>query len=264
MNAIYRKKTAALFIAATLSVSACSVVDSASINANAAQEYRAVVSKAQNERTLDASSKTAQRVQNIFRRLVPHANAANHTGQPFQWEMTVIRSDELNAWAMPGGKMAVYTGIVEKPQLTDDEIAAIIGHEMTHALLEHSKKESNRNIGVGLAAQIGGGILQTTTGIDGELINAGLGLATDLGIDKPFSRDAEREADSGGMRLMALAGYNPEAALSVWQKMNRLNDNNNVLTKILSTHPTNNDRIRKLQQELPLVMPLYRNAIGQQ
>nr|UOP05719.1 M48 family metallopeptidase [Conchiformibius kuhniae] len=169
-----------------------------------------------------------------------------------------MRSKEINAWPMPGGKMAVYTGMVEQPDLNDDEIAAIIGHEMTHALLEHTKHESNRNFGIGLAAHIGGGLLQAATGVDGNLINTGLGLAVDLGVDKPFSRSAEHEADIGGMRLMAQAGYHPQAAISLWQKMNRLRDNNNTIVKILSTHPTHNDRIRNLQNELPRVLPLYR------
>ncbi|WP_304334271.1 M48 family metallopeptidase [Conchiformibius steedae] len=255
-------KRAALFTALMLSLSACAVTDSAGLNAESANEYRGMVAAAAKKGQVDTQSATAKRVHAIFRRLVPHADAANRTGHPFQWEMTVFRDDELNAWAMPGGKMAVYTGIVEQLKLNDDEIAAIIGHEMTHALLEHTKKESNRNFGIGLAAQIGSGILQATTGVDGNLIDTGLGLAVDLGLDKPFSRDAEREADIGGMRLMAQAGYNPEAAVTVWQKMNRLSNNNNVFTKILSTHPTNNDRIKNLQKELPKVMPLYRQSIG--
>ncbi len=255
-------KTRLLAMVLAGSVAACSVVDSASLNSQASQQYAAVKSKAQSANLVDNTSNTAKRVQAVFRRLVPFANAANTTGQPFQWEMTVIRSDELNAWAMPGGKMAVYTGIVEKLNLSDDEIAAIIGHEMTHALLEHSKKEANRNAGLQIAATLGSGILQATTGVNGDLVNTGIGLAADLGVDKPFSRSAEKEADLGGLRLMAQAGYHPQAAVTVWTKMNQVNNNNNIVSGILSTHPTNNTRIKTIQAELPNVMPLYQKAVG--
>ncbi|ULJ62039.1 M48 family metallopeptidase [Wielerella bovis] len=243
------------------SLSACNVIDSASINQQAALSYRQAMTEASQHKMVDTTSATAKRVQRVFQRLVPYADAANRTGQAFQWEMTVIRSDELNAWAMPGGKMAVYTGIVEKLKLTDDELAAIIGHEMTHALLEHSKKEANRNVGLNIGAQLGTSILAAATGVDGNLIGLGMGLATDLGVDKPFSRSAEREADMGGLYLMAQAGYNPEAAISVWQKMNQHDNNNHTINKILSTHPTNNDRMDLLRKELPKVMPVYRQAL---
>lgn len=255
------KKTLSVLTLA-VALSACSVVDSANLNQQAAQQYTAAMQKAQAAKAVDTTSNTAKRVHAVYRRLLPFANAANQTGQPFQWEMTVIRSDELNAWAMPGGKMAVYTGIVEKLNLTDDEIAAIVGHEMTHALLEHSKKEANRNAGLQIGAQLGSAILQATTGVNGELLNTGIGLAADLGVDKPFSRSAEKEADLGGLQLMAQAGFNPQGAVTVWTKMNQFSNNNNVLTGILSTHPTNNTRIKVIQDALPSVMPIYQKAIG--
>lgn len=245
-----------------LSLSACSVVDSQSFNHEAAQQYAATVHQARSERVLDTTSPTAKRVHAIFQKMLPFADAANRTGQKFHWEMSVFRSDEINAWAMPGGKMAVYTGIVEKLNLNDAEIAAIIGHEMTHALLEHSKKEANRNIGLNIGAQLGASVLTAVTGVDGNLIGTGVGLATDLGLHKPFSRSAEREADLGGLHLMAQAGYDPRAAITVWQKMNAESDNNNLLNKIASTHPTNNARMKLLQDELPKVMPIYQRAIG--
>ena len=259
-----RKKT--LLCLTLLALGGCADVanmagyDSRTINLKAAEGYQQVLGEAQSQNALDTRSPTAQRVYNIFNRMVPAANANNRTGVPFNWEMHVIRSDELNAWAMPGGKMAVYSGLVEKLNLTDDELAAVIGHEMTHALLEHSRKEANRSVGISLGAQLGSQILAATTGIDANTASQGVGLLTDLGLNKPFSRDAEREADLGGLKLMAQAGYNPEAAISVWNKMNRANDNNNALEKILSTHPTNNDRIELIRKELPNVMPIYQRA----
>lgn len=254
------KRITALTLSLVLATSACTVFDSAAVNQQAAQNYRQVIGQAAGRRMLDTSSPTARRVQNIFRNMVPYADAANRTGQPFRWEMNVIRSDEINAWAMPGGKMAVYTGMVEKLGLTDDEIAAVIGHEMTHALLEHSKKEANRNVGIGIGAQLGASILTAATGANADLIGTGVGLATDLGLSKPFSRNAEREADMGGLQLMAQAGYDPRFAVSVWEKMNRANDNNDLVNKILSTHPTNNERISLIRRALPQMMPIYEQA----
>ena len=161
--------------------------------------------------------------------------------------MNVIRSDEMNAWAMPGGKMAVYTGMVEKLKLTDDEIAAVVGHEMTHALLEHSKKALGGQVLTGL----GGSILASSTGVNGDLV----GLGADLLATKPFSRYQESEADAGGVRLMAEAGYNPEAAVSVWEKMNKVQGGSSLA--ILSTHPTNQARINAIRKMLPEMMPIY-------
>lgn len=255
------KKSIALFIS-TLALSACSVVNSQAVNAEAAQEYRAIVAKAQRSQAIDNTSQTAKRIQTVFNQMRPYANAANQTGQTFDWEMVVIRSDELNAWAMPAGKMAVYTGIVEKLNLNDNEIAAVVGHEMAHALLEHTKKESNRNIGLGILTQLGSSALAAYTGINADLVGLGVGLASDLGVQKPFSRSAEREADANGLKLMAQAGYNPNAAVTVWQKMNAQENNNTTFNKIVSTHPTNNARITAIQNELPKVMPLYQRAIG--
>lgn len=143
--------------------------------------------------------------------------------------------------------MAVYTGIVERLQLTDDEIAAVIVHEMTHALLEHSKKAIGGQVLTGL----GGSILAGAVGLDGNLV----GVGTDLLATKPFSRHQESEADAGGVRLMAQAGYNPQAAISVWEKMNKAQGGSQVA--ILSTHPANNTRIEAIRRMLPEVMPIY-------
>lgn len=152
--------------------------------------------------------------------------------------------------------MAVYTGIVEKLNLTDAEIAAIIGHEMTHALEEHSKKDAGQKILTGLALQLGGSALQAKTGLSADSI----GLLSDLGIDKPFSRSQESEADAGGLRLMAQAGYNPAAAISVWKKMEAVQGRSNAVVTLMSTHPNSQQRIDKIQALLPEVTPIYQAA----
>ena len=218
-----RKKT--LLCLTLLALGGCADVanmagyDSQTLNQKAAQGYQQILGEAQSQNALDNRSPTAQRVHNIFNRMVPAANANNRTGVPFNWEMHVIRSDELNAWAMPGGKMAVYSGLVEKLNLTDDELAAVIGHEMTHALREHSKAQVGQQLLTGIGMQLGGSLLAKNSNIDPQTLQTGGALLSEYGISKPFSRQHETEADIGGLMLMASAGYNPQAALSVWQKM---------------------------------------------
>ncbi|MDO4879206.1 MAG: M48 family metallopeptidase [Neisseria sp.] len=261
-----KKKGITLLTSALIVLGGCTAVadlagyDSATLNQAAAKNYTQVVSQAKSSRVVDTTSDTARRIQAVFRRMRPFAEAANRTGQPFNWEMTVIRSKELNAWAMPGGKMAFYTGMVETLNLSDAEIAAVVGHEMTHALLEHSKKAAGQQILTGLATQIGGQVLQAKTGVSADTVNLGANILSEYGIGKPFSRSQESEADAGGLRLMAQAGYNPEAAVSLWEKMNKIQDNNTLANSILSTHPTNNTRIADLKRLLPEVMPIYEQS----
>ncbi len=233
--------------------------DTATLNSDAAKGYNQVVSQASSQGVVDKNSKTAIRVNKVFNRLKPYAIKANTTGTPFDWEMTVIRSPELNAWAMPGGKMAVYTGIVEKLNLTDAEIAAITGHEMTHALEEHSKKDAGQKILTSLAFKIGSAALLYQTGE--TLSPESMGLLSDLGIDKPFSRGQESKADAGGLRLMAQAGYNPEAGITVWEKMEAINGRSSAVVTLMSTHPNSQQRISKIKALLPEVMPVYEAAI---
>ena len=259
-----RKKT--LLCLTLLALGGCADVanmagyDSQTLNQKAAQGYQQILGEAQSENVLDDRSPTAQRVHNIFNRMVPAANANNRTGVPFNWEMHVIRSDELNAWAMPGGKMAVYSGLVEKLNLTDDELAAVIGHEMTHALREHSKAQVGQQLLTGIGMQVGGSILAQNSNISADTLQMGSALLSEYGISKPFSRQHETEADIGGLMLMASAGYNPQAALSVWQKMEQAGSSG--MPSFLSTHPSGADRIQVLQQHMPEAMALYQQSGG--
>lgn len=250
-----------LSIAAIVStLTACNQVatvagyDTHNLNQQAQKSYMQVVGQAQSKGILDTTSETALRVHRIFNRMKPVAEAANKTGVPFQWEMNVVRENTVNAWAMPGGKMVVYTGIVEKLNLTDDEIAAIVGHEMAHALKEHAKKDAGQKIITGAITSVAGSVVSSYTGVDVSSIAA---LASNLGVDKPFSRSQESEADKVGLQLMAQSGYNPEYAVSLWDKMNKNNNNNGALSAILSTHPTNNQRIDNIRKLLPSVVPIY-------
>ena len=258
----FHKTKNALLLTAIITLAGCTTVadmagyDTATLNSDAAKSYSQVVSSAKSQGAVDNNSATAVRVKKVFNRIKPYAVQANTTGVPFDWQITVIRSPELNAWAMPGGKMAFYTGIVETLKLTDAEIAAIMGHEMTHALSEHSKKDAGQKVLTSLAMQLGGAQLQSKTGLSDNA----LGLINDLGIDKPFSRSQESQADAGGLRLMAQAGYNPASAVSVWEKMEAENGRSSTLATLTSTHPNSGQRIAKIKALLPEVTPIYQAA----
>lgn len=240
-------------------LSACA--DSASINQQAAMGYRQMISEAKAKGQLDSQSRTAQRVHKIFNNMVPYANAENHTGQPFNWQIEVIKSKELNAWAMPGGKMAFYTGLVESLNLTDDEIATVMGHEMAHALKEHGKKKANLSQFTNVIANVAQTALATQIGSDSSSIV--VGLAKDWGLDKPYSRSAETEADEVGLFLMAKSGYNPEAAPGLWDKMQKASTGSQgILDKLSSTHPSDKDRQANLLRLMPQALALYKQNRG--
>jgi htpX protein len=238
-------------------LSACA--DSASINQQAAMGYRQMISEAKAKGQLDSQSRTAQRVHKIFNKMVPYANAENHTGQPFNWQIEVIKSKELNAWAMPGGKMAFYTGLVESLNLTDDEIATVMGHEMAHALKEHGKKKANMGQFTDVLAGVAHVALSTQIGSDGSAVV--VGLTKDWALDKPYSRSAETEADEVGLLLMAKSGYNPQAAPGLWDKMQKASKGSqSMLDKLSSTHPTDKDRQENLLRLMPEAMALYQKS----
>ena len=233
--------------------------DSKTLNEDSAKSYAQLINKSRSVGAVDNNSAVARRVMTIFNRMRPYADAANQTGETFNWQMNVIRSNDVNAFAMPGGKMVVFTGIVNKLNLNDDEIAAIIGHEMTHALEEHSKKKAGQQIITNTALKAGGSIIQSKTGLSSSTVELYKNTLGKYGLTLPFSRHQETRADIGGLRLMAQAGYNPEAAVNVWQKMNNVMGNNSA-TSMLSTHPSNYSRIASIKKMLPEVMPMYEQS----
>ena len=232
---------------------------SASINQEAASSYLQAMNKARAQGVIDSTSATSKRVHKIFNKMVPYANSENKTGQRFNWQINVIKSKELNAWAMPGGKMAFYTGLVDTLRLTDDEIATVMGHEMAHALKEHGKAEANFGMATGIAASLGHVALSTVIGSDASEL--AVGLTKNYGLDKPFSRSAETEADEVGLMLMAKSGFNPQAAPGLWEKMKKASGGSEgVLDALASTHPTDEARQENLRRLLPEAMKLYQAA----
>ena len=153
-------------------------------------------------------------VNTVFNKLRPYADQLNQTGTRFDWQLAVLKSDQVNAYVAPGGKVVFYTGIVNKLNLTDAEIAAIMGHEMVHALEEHSKQK----IGAQALTDLALGIGLSAAGV-GQGGAAAAQLGSQIGIGLPYSRNLESRADQGGLMLMARAGYNPNAAITLWEKM---------------------------------------------
>lgn len=253
MKLLKKLATVTLFSSA---LTAC--VNTADLNQEAARSYAQVKQQASAQKAIDTSSATAKKVHKVFNRMKPYAEKANKTGVPFQWEIVVLKSDEMNAWAMPGGKMAFYTGLVEKLRLTDDEIAAVMGHEMAHALKEHSKSDRTVSAITGLAGEIGKAALQSQ-GISSNVAGFdAVDLLTEYGLNKPFSRSQETEADEVGLFLMAEAGYNPEAAPNVWTKMSKVSGSSgSLLESLSSTHPTNSDRQANLSKLVPKAKEIY-------
>ena len=245
---------------AMLTVSGCTTfadmagADSATLNAQSAQGFAQLTQEARAKNQLDTSSSTYQRINTVFQRLKPYADQMNQTGQRFDWKLAVLKSDTVNAYVAPGGKVVFYTGIVNKLNLTNDEIAAVMGHEMTHALEEHSKSkigaQALTNLAIGIGTSYAGANI-------GEAGNAAISLGSQIGIGLPYSRNLESRADYGGLMLMAKAGFNPNAAITLWEKMNRLDGAGKG--SFLSTHPSNSQRIGDMRKNLPAALAVYNN-----
>ncbi len=229
------------------------LVSSGEVNKAAAQQYAQTIAAAQQKGLLDRDAGMVQRVRTIANRLVVQTGAFRTDAPGWKWEVHVITSDQLNAWCMPGGKMAVYSGLVTKLNLTDDEIAAIMGHEMAHALREHGRERVSQQMATGLAVGIASAALGLGQG------GAQLGnMVAQVTFTLPNSRLHEQEADRIGVELAARAGYDPRSAVTVWQKMAKAGGG--APPQFLSTHPSPENRIRDLEVYAAKVMPLYEAA----
>jgi predicted Zn-dependent protease len=229
------------------------ILSSAEVNRAAEQSYQQTMQDAARKGTLNRNPAQVQRVRAVTGRLIPATRAFRADAPGWKWEVNVITSNDINAWCMPGGKIAVYTGIIDKLNLSDDELAAIIGHEIAHALREHGRERASQQAAQNAVLGIGGALL----GI-GDI---GTGLAqivADVTYGLPNSREFEREADRMGVELAARAGYDPRAAVTLWQKMAQVGGGGPP--QFLSTHPSSSSRIQDLQTYSSQVMPLYKAA----
>ncbi len=229
------------------------LVSSGEVNRAAAQQYAKTIAAAREKGQLDRDPAMVARVQAIANRLVAQTGAFRADAPGWKWEVHVITSDQLNAWCMPGGKMAVYSGLITKLGLTDDEIAAIMGHEIAHALREHGRERVSQQMATGLAVGIASAALGLGSG------GAQLGnMVAQVTFTLPNSRLHEQEADRIGVELAARAGYDPRAAVSLWQKMAKTGGGSPP--QFLSTHPSPETRIKDLEVYAEKVMPLYEAA----
>jgi predicted Zn-dependent protease len=218
----------------------------------AAQQYEQMKRQAAEKGAL-APENNAQllRLRQIAARLLPFAPRFNAQAKNWHWEVNLIGSNQLNAFCMPGGKIAFYTGIIKQLQLSDDEIAIVMGHEIAHALREHARERMAKgeltHLGAALLGEfVGGGKYSGAFRASGDLLTL------------KFSRDDESEADIVGLELVARAAYDPRAGVSLWQKM--ATASRGAPPAWLSTHPAGDDRIRAIERHLPEVMPLYEAA----
>jgi len=230
------------------------LVSSSEINRQADKAYQETISEARAKKTLNRNSTDLARVRTIVGRLIPVTSVFRADAPGWRWESNVISSDELNAWCMPGGKIAVYTGLINKLYITDDELAAVIGHEIAHALREHGREKAGQATGVGIAAAIGG-VVGAYYGIDADVGQSVLGAVGELAFMRPNSRGMEQEADRMGVELAARAGYDPHAAITLWEKMGRVSGGQPP--QWLSTHPSHQSRIADLRVYADRVQPLY-------
>lgn len=191
------------------------------------------------------------RLREIAKRIIPYAPRFNSRANQWQWEVNLIGSSQINAFCMPGGKIAFYTGLVQGLKLTDDEVAIVMGHEVAHALREHARERMAKSELTHLGTSLLGAFIGK--GQYTELFNAGGSLLT-----LKFSRDDETEADVVGLDLAARAGFDPRAGITLWQKMGAASKG--APPQWLSTHPAGDNRIREIEKHLPEVMPLYENA----
>jgi predicted Zn-dependent protease len=200
---------------------------------------------------IDKDPVLKKRVYKITGRLIAQAIKIRPETKNWDWSIKIIDDPKtVNAWAMAGGKMALYTGLVEKIKPSDDELAQVLGHEIAHALAKHSAEKMS----VAMASQVGVIAVGVATKSDG-LALTGASLAAALAVQMPNSRTAESEADRIGIELAAKAGYDPRAAVTLWQKMAKVGGKRPP--EFLSTHPAPENREKKLASLIPQMMPYY-------
>lgn len=232
---------------------ATKVVPAEQLEQAGAQQYAQMMREAQQQRALaPMDHPQVQRLRYIAQRIIPHSYEWNARARQWKWEVNLLGSQQLNAFCMPGGKIAFYYGILQKLQLEDDEVAAIMGHEVAHALREHARERLGKNAATSLAVELGsalfglGNMGRTIAGYSAQLLTL------------RFSREDESEADLVGIELAARAGYDPSAAVRLWEKM--MATNKNAPPQWLSTHPASSTRIRDIQANLHKVEGLYARA----
>lgn len=230
------------------------IVPAATVEQMALISFEEQNAKARAAGKLIESGPELQRLQGITARLVRQTGAFRPDAGNWKWETVLIDTPALNASCAPGGKITVYTGLIRKLNLTDDEIAMVLGHEIAHALREHGRERISQAAAQNVITSAALGAMQSR---EAQVKTAA--QFADILYNLPNSRNAETEADKIGLELAARAGFDPRASVSVWQKMSQASSTGGP-PEFLSTHPTNNSRIAELNGLIPAVMPLYQAA----
>lgn len=236
------------------------MVPAATINEAAAQQYTQMMGQAQQKGVLlPPSHPEVQRLRAIAKRIIPQAARWNRDATQWQWQVNVIDSKDVNAFCMPGGRIGFFTGILTSLKLTDDEVAAVMGHEIAHALREHSREKAGKQTVTNGLARLGGIAASAIFGVDPNLTGTIANMGAQ-GLGLMYSRDDEREADLVGLDIAARAGYDPRAGVALWRKMAALNKRAPI--ELLSTHPGGESRIADMNAHMNLLLPVYARAKG--
>jgi predicted Zn-dependent protease len=230
------------------------LVSSEAIEEGAAEAYQTELKTARDKGVLNADKSQLARVTAIARRIVAATPVFRADAAKWDWQFNVQKTDELNAYCMPGGRIMVYSGLMEKLDLTDAELAAVLGHEIAHALREHTRERVSRAYAQQLVLS-GAAAVTGASEATADLANT----VAQVTFQLPFSREQESEADTIGLELMARAGYDPHAALTLWNKMSAAEGAGST-PKFLSTHPAPGERVKDIEKNLPRVLPLYNAA----
>jgi predicted Zn-dependent protease len=236
------------------------LVSEEQLEEQSAQQYQQMMSQAQQKNALlPASDPQVKRLRAVAQRLIPYTPRWNEKAKAWKWQVNLFDVQQVNAFCMPGGRIGFFTGIINQLQLTDDEMAAIMGHEIAHALREHGRERMAKSGITSVVARGAGALGAAIFGIDPSITNTVTGMIGQ-GVVLKFSRDEEREADLVGLDIAARAGYDPRAGIVLWRKMAALNKRAPI--EILSTHPGGDTRIKDMETHMNVLLPLYARAKG--
>ena len=234
------------------------LVPAEEIEASARQQYQQMLKQAADKKALGPDNHPeVLRLRSIAQRIIPHSYEWNPRAREWKWEVNLIGSNQVNAFCMPGGKIAFYYGILKKLNLSDDEVAMVMGHEVAHALREHARERMGKSTATQGLTRIGGALVAGIFGIDPRITDMVAQQGANL-LTLKFGREDESEADLIGMELGARAGFDPRSGVTLWEKMSA--NNQNAPPEWMSTHPSGSSRIQEMQANMAKVLPLYQRA----